>query len=207
MPDTIVQTTLRTSDNLPENFITNQICIANMAVGDNTQAAVTTAINTFYSAIRSVTFSADLAQNGHVSKFYTAGGPPPNYPYDEVSWNMGSAPSGGGMPREVALCLSFQGLRIPGTPQARRRGRIYLGPLLSSLNSSGRPLGTSVTTILQEAEDFAQDIQAIDPSYSWAVWSTLDGTAVPLHDLWIDDAFDTQRSRGVAVTSRQTLEL
>jgi len=204
MPDTIVQTTLRTTDAVPANFVTNQICIANMAGVDGNEAAITGLIKDFYDTIRSGFFSSDIAQNGHICKFYNAGGPAPNYPYAEVVWNFASAPSGTGLPREVAVCLSFQGLRIPGTPQARRRGRIYLGPLISTINSSGRPAASPRTTLATAASDFGTDVQTVDPAYRWAVWSVLDGTAVPITDGWIDDAFDTQRSRGVETTSRQT---
>lgn len=207
MPDTIVQVTLRTADSLPANYVTNQLCIANMASGDLTEAAVTTAIKDFYDTFRAACYPSTVAQNDHICKFYTAGGPQPNYPYAETTWDFATAPAGTPLPSECAIVLSFQGLRIPGTPQARRRGRIYIGPLVSTANNAGRPATAAATNPTVAAVTFAADIQAIDASYRWAVWSALNGSAVPVANGWVDDAFDTQRSRGVQTTSRITFSV
>lgn len=206
MPDAIVQVVLRTADAIPSNFVTNQFCIQGMSNSDNNEAAITTAIKDFYDDFRSLVFPSDVATTGHMCKFYLAGGPAPNYPFSENSWDFAAAPSQSTLPREVAICLSFQGLRIPGTPQARRRGRIYIGPVGTSVQTAGRPTSATRTALLTAAQQLYTDIQTVDASYRWAVWSTRDGTAVPLHDAWVDDAFDTQRSRGNAPTTRTTLE-
>lgn len=206
MPDTIIQVVLRTSDAIPANFVTNQFCIQNMGNADGNEAGITSAIADFYDDIRNAIYSNVIAETGHVAKFYTAGGAAPNYPYSEETWDFTAAPGGTALPREVAVCLSFQGLRIPGTPQARRRGRIYLGPCQTGVVSNGRPLLAIRTTIVNAAQTFYTNVETVDPTYSWAVWSTRDATAVPLRNCWVDDAFDTQRSRGDAPTERTTKE-
>lgn len=199
---TIVQVTLKTADALPANYLTNQFCIDGYDVGDGSLPAMVTAFEDFYSSLVSPLFSSWMVQNGHIIKFYTAGGPQPNYPYHETTFNLASAPSGTGLPTEVAVCLSFQALRIPGTPQARRRGRIYLGPLKATVNSNQRPLASAASAIVASALVLHTDISAAFAGANWAVWSGLDGTAAVLDNCWVDDAFDTQRSRGQAPSSR-----
>lgn len=197
----MVRTTLRTADAIPANFIQNQICIGHPE-GDGPNVTTTvTAIKAFYDGIRAALLSNDIAQNGHITKFYALPGVMPNYPYDEVTWNLSSAPSGAGLPREVALAASFQGSRAAGYPQARRRGRIFIGPLLSGVNSNGRP-STAAKDALVAACETLHDALHVSPNEYWAVWSTVDQDAVEVQNGWVDDAFDTQRRRGVEVTTR-----
>lgn len=205
MPDTMIQVTGRTVDGLPENFVTNQFCISEVESSQTAWDAIVAAFRTFYSSIGSNLWGASMAQNGHIIKFYDKPGPTPNYPYYETTFNLTSAPSGAELPSEVALCLSFQGLRVPGFPQARRRGRVYLGPLKATINSSGRPASAVRTSLVGFAETLYDAIDAISGTGIWSVWSSLDGEAVGLHDCWVDDTFDTQRSRGLQRTAKTTL--
>lgn len=201
---TIVQCTLKTVDELPENYLTNQFCIDGYDVGDGDPELMIDPFIAFYSSLTSTVLSSWISQTGHLIKFYTAGGPKPNYPYYEAAFNLTSAPSGSGLPTEVALVLSFQGLRIPGTPQARRRGRIYIGTLKATVNSNQRPLLAAREDLRDAALELYTDIGAVFGGATWAVWSPSDGAAVQLNDCWVDDAFDTQRSRGQEPTTRTT---
>jgi hypothetical protein len=202
MSDWRAQVTLRTVDALPANFITNTWSFGSTTVGDHT--AVTTALKDFYDDIPAASISSAVAQNGHTVQFYVLPGVQPNYPFAETTFNLASAPSGTPLPSEVAVCLSFQGTRQAGFPQARRRGRIYLGPLGSGIVTAGRPSPTLRTNMANAALTFKAAIEAITGGIFWAVWSTADQLAVPVDNGWIDDAFDTQRRRGVEVTSRTT---
>jgi len=204
---TLVQITLRTADGISENFITNQFALTDDVTAGADETAVRDAFDTFYSTLGPDILSSWVAQNNHIIKLYLAGGPQPNYPFYEDTFSLAAAPSGTGLPTEVAVCLSFQGLRIPGTPQARRRGRVYLGALKATVNSNQRPASANITDILDAAEGLYDDLAVIPSAGTWAVWSPTDGSAVPLIEAWVDDSFDTQRSRGQARTTRTTRDL
>lgn len=195
----MTQVTLRTTSNIPEDFVQNQFCWE----GPPSEAeTVRDLLDAFYTAISTTIFPSTIAQNGHIVKTYALPGTAPNYPYYESTFDLAGAQSGDPLPSEVALCLSFQGARVAGEPQARKRGRIFLGPLRTSMNTSGRPTSASVGAILDAAEDLYDGIAAITTGAGWEVWSPANGTSEPIVEAWVDDAFDTQRSRGLAVTSK-----
>lgn len=198
---TMVKVILHTADAIPANYINNQFCLGHPDGDGPVVADTVTAIKAFYDELRSICLTADIAQNGHEMKFYALPGVEPNYPYAEETWNFTSAPTGTGLPRECAIVLSFQGSRAAGFPQARRRGRIYIGPVLANTNVSGRPSSTTTQDIADAAEALRTAL-LVDPQHYWAVWSTVDQEAVQIENGWVDNAFDTQRRRGVATTSR-----
>lgn len=198
------QVTLATADQVPSNYLTNQFALTGEVTSPTDAAAVVTALGDFYEAMRVDILGTGLAQNGHLVKLYDLPGLTPNYPFYEGSFNFASTFGTPSLPSEVALCLSFQGARTAGQFQSRRRGRIYIGPIQTTVSSAGRPDSASRTTIVDAAEALYDDLDAIASAGTWAVWSTVDGGAVPLTDCWVDDSFDTQRSRGVQVTSRTT---
>lgn len=107
------------------------------------------------------------------------------------------------LPSEVAVCLSYQGDQISGAPQARRRGRIYLGPLAyaaAESNTIAKPADDLIATVCAAADAFrAATAGAGQP---WAVYSRVDDAFVNVTNGWVDNAFDTQRRRGEAATAR-----
>ena len=107
-----------------------------------------------------------------------------------------------GLPEEVACCLSFEAVPAAGTNQARRRGRIFLGPLaqtaldttISTAPSRPNPaLIASVFTALSAASVLWS------VSWEWMVNSPTIGkySSASVARAWIDNAWDTQRRRGV----------
>lgn len=200
----MLQVTLRTTDNLPENFVQNQFCIGGPGGAD---ADLLAAVKVFYDVLDSVTMPAKIAQNGHIVKRYDLPGTPPNYPTFESTFNLGTAPTSDTLPSEAALCLSFEGERVPGEFQARKRGRVFIGPLRSTTNNDGRPATATKTALLNAGEAFYDAVDAITDAGEWSVWSTVDQVAYPIVRCWVDDAFDTQRSRGVPVTSKEFRDL
>jgi hypothetical protein len=128
------------------------------------------------------------------------------------------------LPQEAAICLSFRGNNLgalevaqddadpdaaPERPRSRFRGRIYIGPLGNNVLSgtAGRPHANFATAALDLAQRLAAAPAAIDPNMQWVVASRADasqllGSAV-VH-AGVDNAYDTQRRRGAAPTSRDT---
>lgn len=107
-------------------------------------------------------------------------------------------------PPELAICVSFQGTRLSGQPQARRRGRVYIGPISSVWASSSSPvIATEVV------EDFASAAQSLavaaeaSTTYAWCVYSKADEDLVPVTNGWVDNAFDIQRRRGLTASVRE----
>lgn len=193
---------LHTADQVPANYVQNQIAFTSGSEDPDIDA-VMSALDSFYTALGSGYFSNKIAGTGHEVKFYEMPGLTPNYPFEERTFDLNSAPTGDSLPQEVALVLSFQGSRSAGFPMARRRGRIYVGPLKSTTSTDGRPTSGVISGLVTAAEEFGDDIKAI-PGHQWCVWSTVDADMVPIVSGWVDNAWDTQRRRGVTATSRTT---
>lgn len=196
------QVVLRTTDNVSENFITNSFAFETTGGTLLDTAAMTTAIKDLYDDLVSY-YSVSVAQNGHLIKYYVLPGTPPNYPFEEDTFNLAAPPAGSGLPAEVSLVISFQGERQAGFPQARRRGRLYFGPFDTSGMDDQRPLATMVSNFATAAATFKSNVMA-EPGHFWAVWSSLDQQTVIVDNGWVDNAWDTQRRRGLKATSRTT---
>lgn len=117
------------------------------------------------------------------------------------------------LPNEVAAVLSFHAdlTGIPEEsgatrPRARRRGRIYLGPLVGYAVSMEDPipmLNSNLRTCMQQAAVRLADDAETAGGY-WSVWSRADSTVRPIVGGWTDNAPDTQRRRGPVASSRST---
>jgi len=164
------------------------------------QASDLTAINnklqSFYVALNGL-FSGNLNGQPTVKHYFLEDAEPrvPRGTYTMSGVTLGSL----SLPEEVALCLSFQGVQVSGSPQARRRGRIFLGPLAQAVNNggTGRPGSTDITTIKNAA--IALKAASGPP---WVVYSRVDDIGYTVNNGWVDNSFDTQRRRGLAATSR-----
>lgn len=98
-------------------------------------------------------------------------------------------------PREVALCLSFHADRnIP-----RYRGRVFVPGVILPGSLGGRPTTAQQNTVLSLAAGFA-NLGAGD--VDWCVFSRVDNVHRPVQHAWVDDEWDTIRSRGARATTR-----
>ncbi len=98
-------------------------------------------------------------------------------------------------PREVALCLSYFGARnLPGM-----RGRIFLPVAYSGSIALARPDQSLMADALDLGRAFAA---AGGTGTQWSVYSRTQGLAFSITDSWVDDEWDTQRSRGLNPTAR-----
>lgn len=130
-----------------------------------------------------------------------------------------------GMPGEVALCLSYNADLVdileeapddpdadtrPERPASRRRGRLFLGPLVltcATATEPSRPLDTMRNDFLGLAVklgDSASVPALAAVNCRWVVHSDsgFAGANYPVINAWVDNSFDTQRRRGVSPTNR-----
>ena len=200
------QVVLRTADNLPENFVTNTLYLDTLDEAVQVSEDWAVAIQTFYNAVR--TYMSDLlSQNGHEIKFYFVDQPTPNFPFNTVSWNFSSALVGNPLPSECAIVCSYQAVKVNGENQGRRRGRIYLGPLSDDVNLDGRVQPGIQAAIATAFKTYILDAYGVGLGTRPVVYSATAGTNADVNDGWVDNAFDTQRRRGIASSNRQVWDL
>jgi len=196
-----VQMTIKTVDANPENFVTNSWSCE--AVTDGDALLFTNEVVEFYRDIVDL-YPNTIPQGGHIYKIYDRADPKPRVPALQGTWTFSSVPSGGPLPPEVAKCLSFQAVPVSGTNQARRRGRVYLGPIKSAqLGTTGRILPATRTLIATSADTLLTASKAATTWY-WGVWSTINQSIAEVDNGWVDDEWDIQRSRGWKPTARST---
>lgn len=139
-------------------------------------------------------------------RYYDLSAPKPRVPIGLTNLALSSAVQTTTLPTECALCFSFQGTPISGQKQARRRGRVFLGTLatVAQSSSSGRPAAALITAVVNAGSALkAGDTGNIN--WTWVVVSDVGGEASASAQVvggWVDDAFDTQRRRGLAPSAR-----
>ena len=205
MPLVTAQVSIPTDlPNVGADFVTNTwgffVNTADVAGVTNAQAA----LDTFYTSVAAF-FGSDNAQPNAVTiKWYDLSDPTPRVPFAQslgtVGFGNGTSPS---LPPECAICLSFQGAPVSGVSQARRRGRIFFGPLATNaIGSNGRVSSSALSSFATAATTLLSDSGA--SGWQWCVVSRASGSpvAVFVTDGWIDDAIDIQHRRGHTPSSR-----
>lgn len=109
------------------------------------------------------------------------------------------------LPSEIALCASYHGTYSSGTPNARKRGRFFFGPLATATNtgSTGRPT-SALRTALKDAMAGIKSFSDLDNDWTWVQYSPTGDLTSTVTGGWVDDAWDVQRRRGQPVTSKTT---
>lgn len=122
-----------------------------------------------------------------------------------TSWTLGAEQAGGkDWPEQVALGLSFRGNYGtdvefgPGKtrPRSRRRGRVFLGPLNDLGYSQDATTGRVKPSNNMQLVWADAGRRLMNADVGWSVWSRVD--VITWEDVvagWVDDRFDTQRSR------------
>lgn len=162
------------------------------------------AIIAFYEDCKNNSAMRGRAQTGHRIKFYAADGSVPNYPIDERAWQFAAAVGTVEMPDEVALCASYMNNSSTTVPRARRRGRIYISGWTEARNDVGRPASAAVSQLANDYKDYADAVNAVT-GLSAGVWSRVNATVYPIETVWVDNEWDTMRSRGGKATTRTSL--
>lgn len=145
-------------------------------------------------------------------------------PVDAIAFTMPAAANSNRLPQEVAYVLTLESqtratepVEVPDDgdpdskpqrPMQRHTGRIYLGPLgfFALDETSGRPDVAIRDTVHLAAIDMSETIHSHTTTGTgtegWAIWSRTDAVLRPVHFVSSDNAFDTQRRRGVDATAR-----
>jgi hypothetical protein len=213
----LAQIRLARSSNKPEDVVVNTFHFATEA--DWVPADITDIVQrllTFYNGPGGTQGVAAWMSNSvipnsanvHEVRIYDLGDPVPRVPIHSSTFSLGTTASLP-IPAEVAVCLSYRAPLVSGVNNATRRGRIYLGPLAVSATEtfSGqgdtRPATAMINQIL--ARGVALMALAAPTTPRWVVFSPTTLTATTVTQVLMDNAFDTQRRRGGAPTTRTIL--
>lgn len=100
--------------------------------------------------------------------------------------------------RDVALCLT--GYHENNRP--RYRGRLYIPCCLTGQSVNGANAGSGMRDKVGELATIFADLGGVD--IDWGVYSRVDSAFRKYTHWYVDDAWDTQRSRGKRATARTT---
>lgn len=199
MAEYLAQMSLRMATNITADAAVNTLSFVGAGLPQDL-VDIEAAVFSFYDDIVGI-ISQDVPQTGHTLKIYDRGDPVPRVPVVEVTYDFPSAPAGGSLPHQVAMCLSFQAVKLSGESQARRRGRIYVGPLDQAVcGTNGRPVSSAVT-LLRNAGDALLTFTGT-LSVDWSIYSPTNGFSSVVDNGWVDDQFDIQRRRAREAISR-----
>ena len=167
--------------------------------------AMALALGAFYQNIRTL-FSSHVDHANIRAKFYNWDEPEPRAPVFDTLLGVTGPTGSGTSPHELAICLSFQGDREAGRVQARRRGRVYIGPLQSAVSTFDGMVDVTLRDTLATAGGTLLTASGESSAWTWVVHSTrnLATPDTPVTNGWVDNAFDIQRRRGVDASSRAT---
>lgn len=214
------QVSIPTDVGMPDDVITNVWHFDGDDVGGGQTIldyadAVVEMLTGFYQTIDGVVFPRTIGSPA-VLKVYNMREATPRVPV--LVTDIPLAPTADtALPHEVAICLSFAAVMESGVPAARRRGRVYIGPIgtngtqMTEATGTPRPGLEAMTAIRTGALALLAGGDALGAAVKWAIYSpTTDATSTiddAFNDVtrgWIDNAFDTMRSRGTAPTARTT---
>lgn len=189
--------------NVPEDVATNTFYFASVATPDAAaRTAIALRLSTFYNAIDAY-LSPIIIAGSVTATFYNMADTPPRAPVADLALatlTLGAA----GYAEEAACALSYHAVAVSGESAARRRGRIFIGPLADASVTNGTTTNFSSPGPAMRSAIAAAAAVLADQSepYQWAVYSTVDNIARQITGGWVDNSLDTQRRRGRRPTSR-----
>lgn len=205
---------------LPKDVSVNTFHFDEVPASSPDPADLVTALDNFYTATYSGEsgalmsyFSSTLGDTATV-KVYNLDDAIPRTPVLVDTFSFTPNTGTGGLPEEMALCLSYQAAPTSGELQRRRRGRIYFGPLsLLAIEGAAasdttwpmppRPASDLISRANKSMLNLVGEALAAD--WLWVVRSTVgSGDTTLITEGWVDNAFDIQRRRGPAATTRTT---
>lgn len=213
MPHVFAQVRIPHRSGIAEDGVINTFHFTGVDDLTDMADAITLRLRAFYTGVPAPEtyaigryLSGELQLAGARIKYYDWDDPEPRAPFMDVSAGLveSARAQTSNMPGEVALCSSYRGSLQSGTIAARRRGRVYLGPLnvgasVGATVEPARPDGTFRAIVARASEQLAA---ASTLGARWVVWSRVNSEAVPIRYGWVDNAFDTMRKRGVKPSTR-----
>lgn len=200
---------------IPANVSVNTWHFQAAALDAGTLDDIEAQLEIFYAAVDTY-FSSNVGSTGTM-KFYDLQDPLPRVPLRTSTFTISDS-TGTAFPNEVALCLSYSGAQGSGINPRRNRGRIFLGPMDADTgavdNGDVRVVSGTRNAVVAAAEVLAEARNTTD--CAWVVFSpttagpepwsasTLDSSCVAVESGWVDNAFDTIRSRGLTSNARST---
>lgn len=182
-------TYLNNAETTAENHIVNTFYLDTDALSgaDDPQALCNDAATLFS------TFRTQMAGfNRCRVRAYNMSHEPPRLPVGEKVLTIAGTSAPG--PREVALCLSY----YAGVNQPRRRGRMFIGPWAAA-SMSERPVQGQLDNLLTLADGIA-GLGGIN--VQWVQHSPTTGEFHNVTKSWVDNEWDTVRSRGLRGLTR-----
>lgn len=128
----------------------------------------------------------------------------PGGPYFAKKYATTSTRGPGG-PNEIALCLSYAAVDQPDASTPRRRGRIYLGPFSPTATDEARPGALIRDAALDLGEGIAQ--VGLAANVTWSLYSRMDSSYHKIESIWVDDAWDIQRRRGLTPSLKEVRDV
>ncbi len=197
MPDADVQVVIQGVSALPEDRFINTLHFSDAApisfssfaddIGPDIVAA--------WTALGGGSFYPDtICMRSFSVRIYNPDDPEPRQP----TIYTGTLPSNPTtqLPTEVAVVLSFYS--SINTP--RRRGRIFLGPCSAGVVESGGRVILPTRNALLDLATALGDAGA--ETTDWQTFSRVEQLRRRVTNAWVDNAFDTQRRRGLDATTR-----
>lgn len=210
MPTYRAQVVIPMFTNLPSDVVTNTLHFDPLTplgfqeTADLVQPHLTSFYQTCYGSVTGG-MASYMSPSTATVNWYDLGEPTPRVPY---TLPLGATITTGvtQLPTEVSVVLSFQGPRVAGMPQARRRGRIFLGGIThawfdNSSASAFPKLTGSKSAVLAVACEALRD-GVLSDGVRWSVWSQTDQASALVDNGWIDNGPDTQRRRSVESSLR-----
>lgn len=211
MADLIVQTIFESATQLPSDSIVNTThWVGSLSDLDNIRDILVDfyAVEAPDAPSTIINYMSLGAITGNVTiKIYDREDDKPRIPVEifeaDLSEGVGAEDA---LPAECALVVSYQASRIAGLPQNRRRNRFYLGGFGITANDNGRVADGLVATVLFAGKEMLNAASAsVDKSI--VVWSGFYEAAYTISDGWVDNAWDSQRRRGLDSTARGAFSL
>lgn len=213
-----------TDTGLPADTVNNVWSFRHLTDADHTldAAEIASRLVAFYGAI--VTIMSSALDFSHArTTIVDLQDTRPRLPfYDEETAVTGAATTNYDYPAEVAICMSFRGALGSGLNARRRRGRVYLGPLQVPAGDREHIVAewpaACVDAAVAELAVTTGDVEwcvyspythhdvpvgeRLDPDIYPEVTANLFDAFTPVTYVWADNAWDTQRRRGIQATTR-----
>jgi hypothetical protein len=196
--------------NLPEDVATNTMYFitAGVPATEGELDDIAARIGSFYAAFdENIAAIVSRSVDAVEIRMYDMADPEPRVPVRTDNFQLAAPAGATNLPLEVSCVISFHAAFESGVPNARRRGRFYIGPLTSASANFGSatvmpaPHADLITKLVAGAVLLGTDVTEV---VTWAQYSPTLGIASPVQGGWVDNEFDTQRRRQARSSARTT---